>query len=159
MKKIGLYQVSILAFFLILPVAAILAQCLWFPTGASLAQTALKWFVFFAVGCRLFTSGLWQVCRPGFTAEDILGVKDKQCFFFIRELGFANLCFGLLGLLSVALPQFRGAAALSGGLYFGLAGVQHIFSKKKTANEWLATLSDLFVFLVLGILFALGGSR
>jgi hypothetical protein len=36
-----------------------------------------------------------------------------------------------------------------GGLYYGLAGLGHVFQKSKNAKEYMAMVSDGFVFLAL----------
>mgnify|MGYP006989339736 CR=1 FL=1 len=41
------------------------------------------------------------------------------------------------------------AAAFVGGLYFGIAGINHIIKKPAGLNEWIAMVSDIFIFLVM----------
>ena len=50
--------------------------------------------------------------------------------------------------------------AIVGGLYFGMAGIQHIYKKPASANETIALFSDLFIFtiLLLYLLFSMTGS-
>jgi hypothetical protein len=92
-----------------------------------------------------------QVIQPQFTAQEIFGIHDRGSFPIVRELGFANLSTGLLGLCSVFRIGWIVPAALVGGLYYGLAGMGHIFQKSKNAKEYMAMISDGFVFLVLTI--------
>ena len=66
-------------------------------------------------------------------------------------MGFANLSMGLLGICSVFRPGWIVPAAIVGGLYYGLAGVGHIFHKSKNAKEDTAMISDGFVFVVLAV--------
>ena len=106
-------------------------------------------FVFWAVGIRLFIAGARQVVQPQFTAEEIFDIHDRRSFAIVRDLGFANLCMGLLGICSLFRAGWIVPAALVGGLYYGLAGVGHIFHKRKNAKEYMAMISDGFVFLVL----------
>jgi hypothetical protein len=40
-------------------------------------------------------------------------------------------------------------AAVVGGLYYGLAGALHVFSQEKNAKEYMAMISDGFIFVVL----------
>jgi hypothetical protein len=108
-----------------------------------------KWFVFWAIGIRLFTAGLRQAAKPAFTAKDIFHIDSIESHIIIRELGFANICFGLLGILSLFVPEWRTAAAFTGGMYMGIAGVYHIIKKPASPNEVIAMVSDIFIFLVM----------
>ena len=56
---------------------------------------------------------------------------------------------GLLGICSLFRAGWIVPAALVGGLYYGLAGMGHIFHRAKNAKEYMAMISDAFVFLVL----------
>ncbi len=98
---------------------------------------------------RLFTAGLRQSIKPAFTAEEIFHIKDTGSQIIVRELGFANICFGLLGVLSIFIQEWCSAAAFTGGLYMGIAGIYHVIKKPSTPNEKLAMISDLFIFVVM----------
>jgi hypothetical protein len=65
-------------------------------------------------------------------------------------LGFANICFGLTGMLALFIPSWRPAAAFAGGLYMGIAGVYHLIKKLATPNEVVAMVSDIYILLVMG---------
>jgi len=108
-----------------------------------------KWLIFWAIGVRLFIAGIRQATNPAFTAQRIFSISGSDSFPIIRELGFANICIGLLGILSLWFPSWCGAAALSGGLYFGLAGMLHLFKKIDSRNEVIALASDLYIFLIM----------
>jgi len=64
---------------------------------SSLMNLVGKWFIFSAVGLRLFIAGLRQTLNPSFTAESIFHIKDKESFVIVKELGFANICMGTAG--------------------------------------------------------------
>jgi hypothetical protein len=49
------------------------------------------------------------------------------------------------------IPEWRTAAAFTGGLYMGIAGIQHIIKKPSTPNEMVAMVSDIFIFLVMAV--------
>ena len=108
-----------------------------------------KWFCFWAVGIRLFAAGIRQVIQPQFTAEEIFGIRESGALPIVRELGFANLSMGLLGICSLARAGWIVPAAIVGGLYYGLAGAGHVSQKNRNAKEWMAMVSDGFVFVVL----------
>ena len=91
-----------------------------------------KWFVFWGVGVRLFIAGVRQVAQPQFTAESIFKVKDRGALAIVREVGFANLWMGVLGLLTLPKSGFLVAATIVGGLYYGLAGAGHAVRREKT---------------------------
>jgi hypothetical protein len=107
-----------------------------------------KWFVFWTTGIRLFTAGISQSSNPAFTAR-IFKMKTQESYIVIRELGFANISLGVMGILSVINDHWRILAAIVGSLFFGLAGVQHLFKKSDSTNEMIAMTGDLFVFIIL----------
>ncbi len=108
-----------------------------------------KWFIFWAVGIRLFTAGIKQSSNPEFTAVKIFHMKTAESFVVIRELGFANIALGIMGILSAINSNWRILAAVIGGLFFGLAGIQHLFKKPDSRNEVIAMFYDITVLLVM----------
>ena len=147
LKVSKLYLWVVLLFMLILPLVSILING-GYTDGISIALIG-KWFVFWAIGVRLLTAGIRQVLKPEFTAKDIFHIDSKESFVIVKELGFANICFGLSGICSLFIPEWRTAAAFTGGLYMGIAGLQHIIKKPSTPNEWVAMVSDIFIFLLM----------
>ncbi|PJJ62434.1 hypothetical protein CLV54_2238 [Compostimonas suwonensis] len=140
----------VLGLMIVAPIVSVVSE---FSAGGGTGDLLLlagKWFVFWAVGVRLLTAGLSQILRPGFTASSILGTNpDRSVFQIVQELGFANLGVGLIGILSLPLSGWIVPAAVAGGLFLGLSGIRHIAKPGKNTKEWIATLSDLVVFLVL----------
>jgi hypothetical protein len=127
------------------------ASCWAFaPSTAS----AVKWMAFWAVGVRLGLAGLRQVVNPRFTAQAIFGVADPMALPIVREVGMANLSFAALALVSFAVPVWRLAAILAGGVYYGLAAAGHLGHKPGSKNETVALVSDVLVFLALAATFA-----
>jgi len=108
-----------------------------------------KWFIFSAVGLRLFLAGLKQIKNPEFTAKQIFHIDSTESYPILRELGFANLCFGLVGIISIFKPEWRIVSAFASGVYYGIAGVQHLFQKSSGINEKFALWTDLFIFFLL----------
>jgi hypothetical protein len=144
-----MYFAVVILLLLVFPVISITAEAVWSAHTLSILFLTGKWFVFWAVGVRLFIAGARQVIQPRFTAEEIFGLGDRSAFPIVRELGFANLSMGLLGICSLVRPGWIVPAALVGGLYYGLAGIGHVFQKEKNAKEHMAMISDGFIFLVL----------
>ncbi|HQW83497.1 MAG TPA: hypothetical protein PK987_03505 [Ferruginibacter sp.] len=112
-----------------------------------------KWFIFSAVGLRLFIAGIKQTTDPAFTAKEIFHLNNPESFPIVRELGFANLCFGLVGIVSLFLPQWRVVSAFGSGLYYGIAGLQHFIKKPVGPNEKFALITDIFIFIFLLVYF------
>jgi hypothetical protein len=134
---------------LIFPTISILIDVGFIHHDSNLISLMGKWFIFWAIGCRLLTAGLKQAFNPAFTAETIFHLKDKESFVIIRELGFANICTGLTAIISLMIPQWRIVIAFSGGLFFGLAGLIHILRKPDNQSELIPLISNIFIFLVM----------
>jgi hypothetical protein len=144
-----MYFASVLLLLLIFPLVSIAIEAIRF--GHSITDMSLigAWFVFWAVGIRLFVAGLRQVFQPSFTAVEIFEIHEPKAFAIVRELGFANLSIGLLGIGSRWHKGSLIPAAFVGGLYYGLAGLGHVPRPHKNAKEYTAMISDGFAFLVL----------
>jgi hypothetical protein len=144
-----MYLVVVVMLMGALPVASIVTEAHLLHGGADWTLLIGKWFVFWSVGVRLILAGLRQLANPTFTAESIFGVKDKSSLIIVQELGFGNLSIGLLGACTLFNPGWIAPAAVAGGLFYGLAGVQHLRKGDRIANETIAMVSDLLIFLVL----------
>jgi hypothetical protein len=145
------YLLIVLLLMFIFPCLASIIEIYLCKQPVSFIATGGKWFIFFAIGVRLFTAGLKQTITPSFTAESIFHLKEKESFVIVKELGFANICFGITGLVSLFITSWRIPAACIGGLFYGIAGINHIIRKPVSANEWIALVSDVFIFLVMAV--------
>ncbi|MBS1632997.1 MAG: hypothetical protein JST10_10540 [Bacteroidetes bacterium] len=114
-----------------------------------------KWFIFSAVGLRLLLAGIKQVANPEFTAKEIFHIDSPDSLPIVRELGFANLCFGLVGIVTLFMPQWRVVSAFGSGLYYAVAGLQHFIKKPAGINEMFALLTDVLIFILLFIYFVM----
>lgn len=150
MKLNKIYLGSVILSMLILPVISILIDP-GYRQGAAIMPSMGKWFVFWAIGIRLLAAGIRQVAKPAFTAQEIFHIHNVDSQIIVRELGFANVCFGLTGVLSIFIPVWCSAAAFAGGLYMGIAGVYHFIKKPASPNEVIAMVSDIFIFIVLAV--------
>ena len=144
-----MYLAVVVSLMGVFPVASVAAEAALQHGGADLTLLVGKWFVFWAVGARLILAGLRQIMNPAFTAQTIFGMRDLSAFAIVRELGFGNLSIGVLGACALFRQTWIAPAALAGGLFYGLAGVEHLLKGDRNANETIAMVSDLFVFLVL----------
>ena len=147
------YVISVSLLTFVLPVICSLIEVLSHKDVTFLFGLFGKWFIFSAVGLRLFLAGIKQTTNPAFTAKEIFHIHDPESFPIVRELGFANLCFGLIGVVSLFLPQWRIVSAFGSGLYYGIAGLQHLIRKSTGANEMFALITDIIIFIFLLIYF------
>ena len=146
-----MYYAVVILLLLVFPVVSVVTEASLSHDAVSVLALIGRWFVFWSVGVRLFIAGVRQVIQPQFTAKEIFGIHDSNSFAIIREVGCANLSMGLLGICSVFRAGWIVPAAIVGGLYYGLAGVGHIFHKSKNAKEYTAMISDGFIFVVLAV--------
>jgi hypothetical protein len=144
-----MYFVTVILLLLILPLTSMAAQAVLSHHTLSILFLTGRWFTFWAIGVRLFIAGVRQVVQPRFTAEEIFEIHDLKALAIVRELGFANLSMGLLGLCSLVRAGWIVPAALAGGLYYGFAGIGHVFRDNKNAKEHMAMVSDLLISLLL----------
>ena len=149
-----MYIASVVLLLFVLPVISIAVERLVGTHGSSLLVVVGRWFCFWAVGVRLFLAGVRQTIQPGFTAEAIFQVRSPAVWPIVREVGFANLSMGLLGLLSLWHREWLIPASLVGGLYYGLAGAGHLAGKERNAKETFAMITDFVPFVVLGVFVA-----
>ncbi|HVZ97671.1 MAG TPA: DUF6790 family protein [Chitinophagaceae bacterium] len=144
------YIIVVIALTFIFPLAGFLIEALTGPVAFTFDLFA-KWLIFSAVGLRLFSAGIRQTTKPEFTAKEIFHIDSRDSFPIVRELGFANICFGLLGILALFKPAWRDASAFASGLYYGLATLQHFIKKPVGVNEKFAMWTDMIIFIILVI--------
>lgn len=144
-----MYLAAIILLMGALPIASIVVEFIARQGDAQATLLIGKWFVFWSVGVRLILAGLRQTANPAFTAETFFGVRDKLALPIVREVGFGNLSIGLIGALALIQAQWIVPAAIAGGLYYGLAGINHLLTTDRNAAENMAMISDLFIFVVL----------
>jgi hypothetical protein len=143
-----LYFVVIAALTLVFPVASISIEFALHP-DLSILPLVGRWFTFWSVGVRLAIAGLRQIIQPRYTAHTILGLKSDEALLVVRELGFANVACGVLGICSLVVPAWVSAGALAGGIFYVLAGTNHTLQPHRHAKENVAMVTDLFVATVL----------
>jgi len=147
MNKKYFFSISIMIF--VIPTIGFLSEHILQNTSLTFDLFA-KWFIFSAVGLRLFFAGIRQSINPAFTTKEIFHIENAEsCFPIVRELGFANICFGLVGIVSLFKPEWREVCAFASGLYFALAALLHILRKPTGTNETFALWTNLIIFGVL----------
>jgi len=134
---------------LVLPICSILIQLYLLRTAGELWLLTGRWFVFWGVGVRLASAGVRQIVNPNYTAQTILGLKTCEASFVVRELGFANLAIGIVGLCSLFAPSWLTPSAIAGCVFYSLAGINHLLARERNRLQNVAMLSNLFLVVVL----------
>jgi hypothetical protein len=130
-----MYFAMVAAFMVILPVASIIAETSISP-GLSLVFLVGKWFVFWAVGMRLFTAGSRQILQPDFTAKTIFEIEDPGATKIVSELGIGNAAIGAISLASIHFQGWIMPMAIYGLIFYGLAGVRHLGNRRRNGLRW-----------------------
>lgn len=110
-----MYYAIVVAFMVVGPITSMLIEQLVTNTPFDFWLLLGRWFVFWAIGIRLFTAGIRQIVRPRFTAETIFGTTDPGALKIVPELGFANVSAGAVAIASIALLGFVLPIALPRG--------------------------------------------
>ena len=127
-----MYAVVAIGLMIVVPAASVAIEFLLAQGAPYLPLLIGKWFT--------------QAIRPGFTAQHIFNITDQAAESIVTELGFANVAFGLIGLLSLPFPTpFLTAAAVAGGLFLLLDGILHMRSRDRSRNETIALVTDLVI--------------
>ena len=144
-----MYIAMVITLMLILPIVSIALE--FFARGPGAFDVAIidKWFVFWAVGVRLFIAGVRQIVQPRYTAETILGVKSPDAMLIVRELGIANTAIGSAGLGSLFFSGWTLPLAVVGATFYGLAGINHFMHKGRNKLQNAAMTSDFFASAIL----------
>jgi uncharacterized membrane protein len=151
-RNARVYLTTVVLLLAVLPAGCVLIEA---SRGArDLPILIGKWFVFWGVGVRLFLAGLRQIFQPAFTAATIFEITEIGAQAIVRELGFANVAMGTLGLASLAGGAWLAPSALVGGLYYGLAGIGHVARQRRNVIEQTALISDLLIFALLALFLA-----
>jgi hypothetical protein len=143
-----MYFATVFLLMLVFPLGSTVVEQFVTHGSVPLMLLAGKWFVFWSAGVRLFIAGLRQFFQPRFTSEQIFGIKSNDALPLVRELGIANFATGVVGMVSLAIPSFILPMAISGAIFYGVAGVRHLADSYRTSNENIAMTSDLFVSLI-----------
>lgn len=147
-----MYFVIVIGLMFVVPIASGLIEIFAFNEGAFGLNPFLRWFVFWPVGVRLTLAGVRQVINPSYTAHTLLGLEGEDVLFVVRELGFANLGLGIVGIVAIAQTGWVAPAALAGAIFYTLAGLNHLRDKQRTRLQTTAMVSNLFVAIVLIVL-------
>ncbi|HEY1726011.1 MAG TPA: hypothetical protein VGF89_11340 [Steroidobacteraceae bacterium] len=143
-----MYLISVVVLMAFAPMASVLVG-LHSSADTSVAALVLHWSVFWMVGARLSIAGIRQIVQPRYTAATILGIEHTGALLVVRELGFANLAIGAIGIGSVEWTPWAAPAAVAGAIFYGLAGLNHLRAGQHTTFARIAMISDLWALVVL----------
>jgi hypothetical protein len=150
-----MYVPMVIALMAVIPLVSAVIQLLsndhLVPNAAAIIPIIAKWYVFWAVGVRMFVAGLRQMIQPRYTAETILGIKGEDALMLVRELGFANTALGGVALASLLAPSWLLPVAVAAAIFYGLAGINHVLHGHRNKLQNVAMVSDLFAALVLTV--------
>lgn len=93
-------------------------------------ELLLVWFLGFGIGVGSIFSGLTQVFSPEMVAQSV-GWPNTP---FLREVGFANISYGILGLLSIRYRSFWAPTIIAYTVFMWGAAIGHIFNIQQTGN-------------------------
>ncbi|WP_457093671.1 DUF6790 family protein [Microvirga sp. P5_D2] len=99
-----MYSAIVIGMTIVFPLVSIIVELLLGNHAAP--ELVAKWFVFWAVGVRLFTAGLRQVLQPSFTAKAIFNIGHPTAEKLVTEIGVGNLAMGSIAVLSLAFPNW-----------------------------------------------------
>lgn len=150
-----MYYAVILLTMVILPIASISAELASTSGLGGFLVVSIKWFAFWAVGVRLLLAGVSQILKPGMTVKGILGIDEPRAYVIAQELGFANVAIGLAGLLSMVFSIWVLPVAFIGGVFLGLAGLNHLKRPHRNMRENVAMVSDLWAAVILLVTFVI----
>lgn len=142
------YMIVVATLTFVVPAVSSFVEHRLFSVAFTLDLVA-KWFIFSAVGLRLFLAGIRQTATPEFTAKEIFHIDNPESSPIVRELGFANLCFGTLGIASIFEPEWRTASAFVSAIFYALAALLHAIKRPVGPNESFALWTDVLIFAVL----------
>jgi hypothetical protein len=93
-------------------------------------ELLLLWFLGFGIGIGSIFNGLAQVFSPEMVAQSV-GWPNTP---FLREVGFANISYGILGLLSIKYRSFWAPTIIAYAVFMWGAAIGHIYNIQQTGN-------------------------
>lgn len=134
-----------IVFLTVLPLVSAAVEYHFTKTGMS-AVLVGKWFIFWTVGIRFLVAGFTQVIRQG---RGALILQGDTTGGFGKVLGLVKMLLAGMAFLCVMKDSWSLLAAITVGVYVGLAGFQHDFKKPNTAEGWISMVYDMIVFTVI----------
>lgn len=79
-----MYFISVILLLTVFPAGSVAIDLVW-GGGADKMALIGKWFVFWAIGVRLFMAGMRQVARPQFTVEGIFEITRRPSLSYEKS--------------------------------------------------------------------------
>lgn len=137
------HLIYVICVLLILPLLSIA-----FDKERKSIDTGIKWFVFWALGVRLFTAGIVQVFNSSYTADFLLQIEMSD-YLVVRELGFCNIAMGTLAILSLFWEKYRKPASICVGIFISGAMILHIIRIEQiNFSEFVSLAGDVFIVVI-----------
>ena len=112
----------------------------------------LLWFLGFGIGVGSIFSGLAQILSPEMVAQSV-GWPNTP---FLREVGFANISYGILGILSIKYRSFWVPTIIAYAVFMWGAAIGHLYCIKQTGNLAAGNAGTvLYLDILMPILFIL----
>jgi hypothetical protein len=93
-------------------------------------EVLLIWFLGFGIGIGSLFSGLTQIIAPEMVAQSV-GWPNTP---FLQEVGFANISYAILGLISIRYRSFWAPTVIAYTIFMWGAALGHMFSIQQTGN-------------------------
>ncbi|CEL24052.1 putative membrane protein [Methanobacterium formicicum] len=95
-----------------------------------ITELLLLWYLGVGIGVGSLFSGLVQVISPEIVAQSTGWGYSP----FLREVGFANISYGILGLLAVRFRNFWAPAIIAYAVFMWGAAAGHIYEIQQNVN-------------------------
>lgn len=95
-----------------------------------ITELLLLWYLGVGIGIGSLFSGLVQVFSPEIVAQSTGWVYSP----FLREVGFANISYAILGLLTVRFRNFWAPAVIAYAIFMWGAAAGHIYEIQQSGN-------------------------
>jgi hypothetical protein len=95
-----------------------------------ITELVLLWYLGVGIGVGSLFSGLVQVLSPEMVVQSTGWAYSP----FLREVGFANISYGILGLLAVRFRNFWAPTIIAYAVFMWGAAAGHIYEIQQTTN-------------------------
>jgi hypothetical protein len=113
-------------------------------------EVLLLWYLGVGIGIGSIFSGLTQVLDPQMVAQSV-GWPNTP---FLREVGFANISYGILGILSIKYRNFWAPTIIAYAVFMWGAALGHIYNLQQTGNLAAGNIGTvLYLDILMPILF------
>jgi len=115
-----------------------------------ITELLLLWYLGVGIGVGSLFSGLVQVISPEIVAQSTGWGYSP----FLREVGFANISYGILGILSIKYRNFWAPTIIAYAVFMWGAALGHIYNLQQTGNLAAGNIGTvLYLDILMPILF------